>query len=78
MIGTELLELNTPMQDALLYVDHNEESAVSKASLHIPRYTNQPALGSHKYYHQWASTPELGPAVATSKSNGWLIDSFIQ
>jgi hypothetical protein len=36
------------MQYALLYVDHGEEKAVSKLFLHIPRYTNEPALGSHR------------------------------
>ena len=34
------------MQDALLSVDNDEETAVSKVSMHIPRHTDQSALGS--------------------------------
>lgn len=34
------------IQDALFYVGHDKESAVSKVSLNNPRYTDQPALGS--------------------------------
>jgi hypothetical protein len=36
------------MKGALRYVDLDKESAVSKVSLNIPRYTDQLALGSHK------------------------------
>ena len=43
----DLMGLVAAMQDGSLYVDHDEKSAVSRVSLHIPRYTDQPAIGSH-------------------------------
>lgn len=36
------------MKEFLLYVNHDKESDVSKVSLNIPRYADQPTRGSNR------------------------------